>query len=49
VPEEAVVWNQQRPTRTLAVNAMQKTMARYADAAGVVARCHTVRHTVAAH
>jgi site-specific recombinase XerD len=34
-------------TRTLSVKAIQKKMARYAKAAGTVARCHTVRPTFA--
>jgi site-specific recombinase XerD len=49
VPEEAVFWNQKRPTRTLSVKAIQKKMARYAKAAGIVASCHTLRHTFASN
>lgn len=49
VPEEAVFWNQKRPTRMLSVKAIQKKMARYAKAAGIVASCHTLRHTFASN
>jgi site-specific recombinase XerD len=49
VPGDAVFWNQKRPSRTLAVKALQKKMARYAKAAGIVASCHRLRHTFASN
>lgn len=47
VPGDAVFWNRKGPTRPLSVKAIQKKMARYAQAAGGVASCHRLRHTVA--
>jgi site-specific recombinase XerD len=47
VPEDIVFWNQKRPSRTLSVKAIQKKMARYAKAAGIVASCHSLRQTFA--
>jgi site-specific recombinase XerD len=49
VPGDAVFWNQKRPSRPLSVKAIQKKMARYAKAAGVVASCHRLRHTFASN
>jgi site-specific recombinase XerD len=49
VPGDAVFWNQKRPSRTLSVQAIQKKMARYATAAGIVASCHSLRHTFASN
>ena len=49
VPEEAVFGNQKRPTRTLSVKAIQKKMARYTKAAGIVASCPSVRHPFASN
>jgi site-specific recombinase XerD len=49
VPGDAAFWNQKRPSRTLSVKAIQKKMARYAKAAGVVASCHSLRHTFASN
>jgi integrase/recombinase XerD len=49
VPEDAAFWNQQRPSRTLSVKAIQKNMARDAKAAGIVASCHSLRHTFASN
>jgi site-specific recombinase XerD len=49
VPGDAVFWNQKRPSRTLSVKAIQKKMARYAKAAGIVASCHRLRHTFASN
>jgi integrase/recombinase XerD len=49
VPEDAVCWNQKRPSRTLSVKAIQKKMARYAKAAGGVASCHRWRQTLASN
>ena len=36
-PEDAACWHQQRPSQTLSVKAIQKTLARSATAAGIVA------------
>ena len=47
VPEVSVFWQRQRPTTRLSIQAIQKNMARYAKAAGVTARCQSLRHTVA--
>jgi integrase/recombinase XerC len=47
VPGDAVFWNQKRPSRPLSVKAMQKQMARYANAAGIRASCHRLRPTFA--
>jgi site-specific recombinase XerD len=49
VPGDAVFWNQKRPSRPLSATAIQKKMARYANAAGVVASCHRLRHTFASN
>jgi site-specific recombinase XerD len=49
VPAEAVFWNQKRPHYPLSVKAIQKKMARYAKAAGIVASCHRLRHTFASN
>lgn len=49
VPGGAVFWNQKRPSRTLSVKAIQKKMARYAKAAGIVASCHSLRLTFASN
>jgi site-specific recombinase XerD len=49
VPAEAVFWNQKRPHHPLSVKAIQKKMARYAKAAGIVASCHRLRHTFASN
>ena len=49
VPGDAVFWNQKRPSRPLSAKAIQKKMARYANAAGVVASCHSLRHTFASN
>jgi integrase/recombinase XerD len=49
VPGDAVFWNQKRPSRPLSVKAIQKKMARYANAAGIVASCHSLRHTFASN
>jgi site-specific recombinase XerD len=49
VPGDAVFWNQKRPSRPLSVKAIQKKMARYARAAGIVASCHSLRHTFASN
>jgi site-specific recombinase XerD len=49
VPGDAVFWNQKRPHHELSVKAIQKKMARYAQAAGVSASCHSLRHTFASN
>ena len=49
VPGDAVFWNQKRPSRPLSVKAIQKKMARYAKAAGVVASCHSLHRTFASN
>jgi site-specific recombinase XerD len=49
VAGDAVFWNQKRPSRALSVKAIQKKMARYAKAAGIVASCHSLRHTFASN
>jgi site-specific recombinase XerD len=47
VPGELVFWNQKRPSRPLSVKAIQKKIQRYANAAGLTASCHSLRHTCA--
>jgi integrase/recombinase XerD len=49
VPGEVVFWNQKRPSRPLAVKAIQKKIQRYAQAAGITASCHSLRHTFASN
>jgi site-specific recombinase XerD len=49
VPGELVCWNQKRPSRPLAVKAIQKQIQRYANAAGITASCHSLRHTCASN
>ena len=49
VPEDAAFWNQKRPSRTLSVKAIQKKMARYAKAAGIVASCPRWQQTLASN
>jgi site-specific recombinase XerD len=49
VPGDRLFWNRKRPSRALSVKAVQKTMARYAHAAGVTASCHRLRHTFASN
>jgi site-specific recombinase XerD len=44
-----VFWNRKRHDRPLSVKAIQKTMARYAKAAGITASCHRLRHTFASN
>jgi integrase/recombinase XerC len=48
-PGDAVFWNQKRPSRPLSAKAIQKKMARYANAAGIAASCHSLRHTFASN
>jgi len=42
-------WNQKRKRRPLTVKAIQKKMERYAQAAGIKASCHSLRHTFASN
>lgn len=42
-------WNQKRRRQPLTVKAIQKKMERYSKAAGVVASCHSLRHTFASN
>jgi integrase/recombinase XerC len=49
VPGDLVFWNQKRPSRPLSVKAIQKTIQRYAKAAGITASCHSLRHTFASN
>jgi site-specific recombinase XerD len=49
VPGAAVFWNQKRPHRPLSITAVQKKMERYAQAAGITASCHSLRHTFASN
>ena len=44
-----VFWNQKRPHRPLSITAVQKKMERYAQAAGIKASCHWLRHTFASN
>jgi len=47
VPDGLVFWNQKRPQRALSSKGIQKKIERYAKAAGIKARCHSLRHTCA--
>jgi len=49
MPGTAVFWNQKRPHRPLSITAVQKKMERYAQAAGITASCHSLRHTFASN
>jgi integrase/recombinase XerC len=49
VPGALVFWNQKRPSRPLSVNAIHKKIQRYANAAGITASCHSLRHTFASN
>jgi site-specific recombinase XerD len=49
VPGALVFWNQQRPCRPLSVKAIQKKIQQYANAAGITASCHSLRHTFASN
>jgi site-specific recombinase XerD len=44
VPWGRLFWNQKRKNSELSVKAIQKKMERYAQAAGVTASCHSLRH-----
>jgi site-specific recombinase XerD len=45
----SVFWNRKRAERPLSVKAIQKKMERYAKAAGIIASCHSLRHTFASN
>ena len=44
-----VFWNRKRSQQLLSVKAIQKKMERYAQAAGITASCHSLRHTFASN
>jgi integrase/recombinase XerD len=44
-----VFWNRKRAEQLLSVKAIQKKMERYAKAAGIIASCHSLRHTFASN
>jgi len=45
----SVFWNRKRPRQPLSIKAIQKKMERYAKAAGILASCHSLRHTFASN
>jgi site-specific recombinase XerD len=45
----SVFWNRKRRQQVLSVKAIQKKMERYAKAAGIIASCHSLRHTFASN
>jgi site-specific recombinase XerD len=47
--QDSVFWNRKRAERPLSVKAIQKKMERYAKAAGIIASCHSLRHTFASN
>ena len=49
VPDGLVFWNQKRPHRPLSAKGIQKKIERYAQAAGIKASCHSLRHTFASN
>jgi site-specific recombinase XerD len=49
VPGNAFFWNQKQRERPLSIKAIQKKMERYAQAAGITASCHSLRHTFASN
>jgi integrase/recombinase XerD len=49
VSGDMVVWNQKRPSHPLSVKAIQQKIPRYANAAGITASCHSLRHTCASN
>ena len=49
IPGDAVFWNRKRPRQPLSIKAIQKKIERYAQAAGVEATCHQLRHTFASN
>jgi len=44
-----VFWNRKRAQQPLSVKAIQKKIERYAKAAGIIASCHSLRHTFASN
>jgi site-specific recombinase XerD len=44
-----VFWNRKHRQQALSVKAIQKKMERYAKAAGIIASCHSLRHTFASN
>ena len=48
-PGDMVFWNQKQPSRPLSVKAIQQKIQRYANAAGITASCHSLRHTFASN
>src|SRR5712671_5834504 len=44
-----VFWNRKRTQQPLSIKAIQKKMERYAKAAGIIASCHSLRHTFASN
>lgn len=49
VPGNFFFWNQKRRNCPLSIKAIQKKMERYAQAAGIKASCHSLRHTFASN
>ena len=49
MPDGLVFWNQKRPHRSLSAKGIQKKIERYAQAAGIKASCHSLRHTFASN
>jgi site-specific recombinase XerD len=49
VAGEYLFWNRKRPGQPLSIKAIQKKMERYAKAAGIIASCHSLRHTFASN
>ena len=45
----SVFWNRKRRQQPLSVKAIQKKRERYANAAGITASCHSLRHTFASN
>jgi site-specific recombinase XerD len=49
VPGDYLFWNRKRQGQPLSIKAIQKKMERYAKAAGIIASCHSLRHTFASN
>jgi site-specific recombinase XerD len=49
VPGDYLFWNRKRRGQPLSIKAIQKKMERYAQAAGIHASCHSLRHTFASN
>src|SRR5207302_9676020 len=45
----SVCWNRKGAQQPLSVKAIQRTMERYAKAAGITASCHSLRHPFASN